>query len=127
MILALRGAICVDSDTPERIMIASNRLVQHICQRNDVLEEDIVSIVFSVTSDLRSANPASGLRRYGFSNTPLFCVQEAETDGSIRRVIRILLTAEKEPPRGREKAAARREAVHVYMDGAEALRPDLGS
>jgi chorismate mutase len=127
MILALRGAICVDSDTPDRIMLASKRLVHEICAGNGIMEGDIVSIIFSVTPDLKSANPASGLRRFGFSHTPLFCVQEAETDGAIRRVIRVLLTAEKELPTGRDRAAVRRDAVHVYLDGAEALRPDLGA
>jgi chorismate mutase len=117
MVFALRGAIRVDSDTSEAVLRASNRLVNEMCSRNALAEEDIVSIVFSVTADLRSANPAAGLRRNGYTHTPLFCVQEAGTEGSMPRVIRVLLTAEK----------ARKEAVHVYLDGAEALRPDLGT
>ncbi len=125
MIMGLRGAICVAADEPEEIHGASGRLVGEICARNGLAEEDIVSIVFSVTPDLKSANPASGLRRNGFSHTPLFCVQEAETEGAMPRVIRVLLTAEKALPAGRTAGQARKSAVHVYLNGAETLRPDL--
>jgi len=127
MVLALRGAICLDSDTPDRIHHAANRLVREVCSRNGLEEIDIVSIVFSVTTDLRSANPAQGLRRSGFAHTPLFCVQEAEMEGGMQRVIRVLLTAEKPSSGGLSAGNARREAVHVYLDGAESLRPDLGA
>jgi chorismate mutase len=127
MVLALRGAICLDSDAPDRIHDAANRLVREVCKRNGLGEDEIVSIVFSITSDLRSANPAQGLRRSGFAHTPLFCVQEAETDGGMRRVIRVLVTVEKRPAEGLTAEKVRREAVHVYLDGAETLRPDIGA
>ena len=125
MVLAMRGAIRVDSDSSDAVRTASVRVVREMCSRNELAEEDIVSIVFSVTADLRSANPATCLRRDGFSHTPLFCVQEAEVEASMPRVIRVLMTAEKALPRGQTAARARQTAVHVYLDGAEALRPDL--
>jgi chorismate mutase len=127
MVLGVRGAICLSLDEPEAVRRASNRLVNEICAMNGLAEEDIVSIVFSVTPDVKSANPAACLRRNGFSHTPLFCVQEAAFEGSMARVIRVLLTAEKSLSRGTSLGKARRAAVHVYLDGAEALRPDLGA
>ena len=92
-----------------------------MCERNEIAEDQIVSVVFSVTEDLSAGNPAAGLRKAGFSRTPLFCVQEARWDGGMHRVIRVLLTA-------RTRRFLRRQGAlaHVYMDGAEALRPDLG-
>jgi len=69
-----------------------------------------------MTEDLTAANPATGLRRTGFSATPLFCTQEARVDGALPRVIRVLVTYE--APEGAVP-------VPVYLDGAEGLRPDL--
>ena len=95
---------------------ASVRLIGEIINNNGIAEEAIVSIIFSLTDDLRAANPATALRRVGFAETPLFCVQEARVDGSMLRVIRALVTYET------QEAGA---AVPVYLDGAELLRPDL--
>jgi chorismate mutase len=122
MVFAVRGAIQVRTNTETDIADASARLVREMCGKNAIAEDEIVSIVFSVTEELTAGNPAAGLRRVGFSETPLFCVQEARWEGGMPRVIRVLLTAESENRTGRE---AGRETSHIYLDGAEALRPDL--
>jgi chorismate mutase len=83
---------------------------------NAIRTEDIVSIVFSLTSDLDAGNPATGLRESGLSEAPLFCVQEANVAGGMAGIIRALLTFE---------SAAGTKVVPVYLDGAEALRPDI--
>ncbi|MGA2977429.1 MAG: chorismate mutase [Spirochaetia bacterium] len=116
MTKAVRGAIQVAANTPHAIEAAAARLVKEILQANAIAENHIVSIIFSLTEDLTAANPATGLRKTGFSETPLFCAQEARTDGSLPRVIRALVTFD---------ALKRRPLAPVYLDGAEALRPDL--
>jgi chorismate mutase len=116
MVRAVRGAIQVGTDTADAIWDGASRLVAGLLSANTIREKDIVSLVFSVTSDLRSGNPAAGVRRTGFAGTPLFCVQEAELEGAMPRVIRALLTW---------NARGRAPAVPVYLDGAAALRPDL--
>lgn len=116
MTRAARGAIQVDRDAPEAIWDAGSLLVARVMQANGLVEADIVSIVFSLTTDLRAANPAAGLRRAGFAETPLFCVQEAEVTGAMPRVIRVLLTF---------NSRGRGPGVPVYLGGARALRPDL--
>ena len=55
-------------------------------------EGQIISVLFSVTKDLTKANPATGLRAHGFSDTPLFCLQEADIEGAEPRIVRVLLT-----------------------------------
>jgi chorismate mutase len=122
MVIAVRGAIQVEENSRRSIAGASSRLVTEMCERNGLAEEEIVSIVFSVTEDLTEENPAAALRRHGFSMTPLFCVQEAKIQGAMPRVIRVLLTAEKSRRDGTDPI---HRAVHVYLDGAGALRPDL--
>jgi len=113
MTKAVRGAIQVRENDASTIEEAAVRLVREVLQRNGIAENQLVSVLFSLTA----ANPATGLRRTGFSETPLFCVQEARVQGAMPRVLRVLITWD---------ALERRAVVPVYMDGAELLRPDLG-
>jgi chorismate mutase len=125
MVIAVRGAIQVGENSRQSIAGASARLVTEMCERNGLTEKAIVSIVFSVTEDLTAENPAGALRRHGFSKTPLFCVQEAKVEGAMPRVIRVLLTAETAAGGERGGGDSARSTVHVYLDGAGSLRPDL--
>jgi len=122
VIRAARGAIQVASDSRDAIHAAGARLVRELLAANGLVESDIVSLVFSLTSDLGAGNPATGLRREGFADVPLFCVQEAEVEGSMPRVIRLLATFEAPSS---WTAVGRTRAEAVYLDGARALRPDL--
>ena len=116
MTRAVRGAIKVEANSVPQIGNASVRLIDEMRRENGIAENFIVSIIFSLTADLTAANPATALRTAGFAETPLFCTQEAQVDGGMPRVIRALLTFE---------SLERRRIVPVYLDGAEALRPDL--
>ncbi len=116
MIRAVRGAIKVPENTEEAIFQASVKLVSTVLKQNAIPEQDIISVIYSVTKDLNKANPAAGLRNHGFREVPLFCVQEADIEGSLNGIIRVLLTYNTE-----KKAYP----CSVYLDGAEALRPDL--
>jgi chorismate mutase len=117
MTRAVRGAIQLAENSDAAIERAGIRLVTEMLHANAIAENAIVSIMFSMTEDLTAANPATGLRRTGFAATPLFCTQEARIDGALPRVIRALVTFD---------SLERRPAVPIYLDGAEALRPDLG-
>jgi len=116
MTKAVRGAIQVRQNDWTSIHDAATRLVSEILTANGIDREKIISIIFSVTEDLDAANPATGLRKAGFVETPLFCVQEARVKGGMPRIIRTLITFE--GPAGRKVTA-------VYRDGAESLRPDI--
>ena len=112
------GAIHVDEDTVSSVLSATERLLAQLLERNEVAAEDIVSAFFTVTDDLRSAFPAEAARRIGLGRVPLLCAQEIPVEGSMRGVIRVLLQFH--TPRGPA------EVNHVYLDGAETLRDDLG-
>ena len=116
MTYAVRGAICLAADTRDDMQRAVERLVPALLETNGIKTDDIVSIIFSQTFDLRSASPASCLRRLGFAATPLFCTQEARYSGELERVVRVLITF-----RGRRSSPAK----PLYLNGAEQLRPDL--
>ncbi|MGO9410700.1 MAG: chorismate mutase [Spirochaetia bacterium] len=118
MTKAARGAIQVVQNERQSIYSAARRLVAEMLSVNMIRREDIVSIMFSLTIDLDAGNPATGLREKEFQETPLFCVQEARVEGGVPRIIRALITFESLPAR---------KVKAVYLDGAEALRPDLAT
>ncbi len=110
----IRGAACAEN-TAVSIQDAVAALYTQLSEKNGITEENIVSVIFSVTKDLTALNPASALRKAGFcSEAALFCCQEAEVDGALRGVIRVLIHC---------YTAGKTESV--YIRGAEILRPDL--
>lgn len=113
---AVRGAICVDVDDKDRIADAARTLYAAILEANGLTEDDITCLLITQTSDLKSLNPATGLRQGGYcATTPLFCMQELEIEGMLERVIRMLLVV----GRPIEKATP------IFLNGAQRLRPDL--
>ncbi len=111
---AVRGAVCCDN-TEDSIGSMVPALYREILDRNGIEENDIVSILFTVTNDLVAMNPATALRRAGLAESvALFASAEPFVEGYLPRVIRVLVTY--------YGTTAPRP---VYMNGAEALRPDL--
>lgn len=115
---AARGAIQVGRDAPEDVLSATERLLGAMLERNGVATGELVSVFFTATHDLRSAFPAEAARRMGLGRVPLMCAQEIPVAGSMPHVVRILMHFHTD----RQQA----EVVHVYLDGAESLRDDLG-
>ncbi len=113
---AIRGAVSVQANTPDLIQSAMDTLFCFLCKRNNLCEEDFVCIIISQTKDLFSLNGATALRKSGkCSNVPLFCVQEADTNGAMAQVLRILALTEKPIDK----------VFHVYLGKTSKLRPDL--
>jgi chorismate mutase len=115
---ASRGAIRVDRDDAEAVLSATERLLSAMLERNEVGADELVSAFFTVTQDLRSAFPAEAARRMGLGRVPLMCAQEIPVADSMPMVIRILVHFHTDRGQG--------EVAHVYLDGAESLRDDLG-
>ena len=114
---AARGAIRVPSDEGDELLRSTERLLSAVLQRNEIDPEDLVSIMFTATEDLRSAFPAEAARRMGLGRVPLMCAQEIPVEGSMPSVIRILLHFHSDRTLD--------EVTHVYLDGAESLRDDV--
>jgi chorismate mutase len=114
---AARGAIVVAEDSPERLHAATGKLLEALLERNAVDHDDMISILFTVTDDLRSAFPAEAARRMGMGDIPLLCAREIPVEGSMPSVVRVLMHFHTD--------LALRDVTHVYLDGAERLRDDL--
>lgn len=112
---ALRGA-CQCQNTAEDIARQTISLYDRILEENKLPEDDIVSLIFSLTPDLDAMNPAAALRNSGRAgDSALFAVQEALVQGGLDRVIRVLIHC---------CLPAGTKLRHIYQNGAEVLRPD---
>lgn len=114
---ATRGAIAVGNGDAETVLSATERLLAAMLQRNEVAADDIVSVLFTATDDLRSVFPAEAARRMGLGRVPLMCAREIPVEGAMAGVVRVLMHF--------YTTLAPGEIVHVYLDGAESLRDDL--
>lgn len=83
---------------------------------NELEPANILSAIFTVTPDLRSAFPAHAARELGWTDVALLCTMEIPVPGALERCIRVLLHVETDVPRSRLR--------HVYLRGARQLRPD---
>lgn len=114
---AVRGATQVDADDRQQILDGVSELVLEVLTRNQLTPEDIISVVFTATPDLRAEFPAYAARQLGFTDVPLLCAVEIDVLGAMPRVLRLLAHVETDLPRS--------ALHHVYLHGAAALRRDL--
>lgn len=115
---AIRGATQLDVDEREHLLERVIELVGAVLERNHLAADDVVSIVFTATSDVRSEFPAYAARSLGIDDVPLLCAQELDVVGAMPRVVRLLAHVETPLTPG--------QIHHVYLHGARNLRADLG-
>ena len=113
---ALRGATSVDTDSSEAIAVRTAELLKTILERNSIVVDDIVSVVFTATPDLRADFPAVAARGLGLSRTPLLCCQEIPVADALPRCVRVLMHV---------YMPAGHASRHVYLHEARQLRLDL--
>lgn len=114
---AIRGATQLDVDEREHLLSSTRELVQEVMRANDLATDQLISIVFTVTKDLRSEFPAVAARELGLGDVPLLCTVEIDVPGSLPRVVRLMAHVETDVPRS--------QVQHVYLRGAVALRLDI--
>lgn len=112
----LRGAIRATRDDSESIRAVTRELLTEMMRRNNLDNESIISAFFTVTPDLVSEFPARAARELGWDDVAMLCSTEIPVPGSIDRVVRVLLHVE---------LPLNSSLRHVYLNGAEELRPDL--
>lgn len=115
----IRGAIAVPANTPEHILGATRELLVAMQQRNEFSPDDIAFVLFTVTPDLDATFPAEAARLMGWKLVPMVCAREIPVPGALPRIIRVLLTV--------NTRRTPEEICHVYLGGAERLRPDLAA
>ena len=113
---ALRGATTSKGDTDIFIKEAVIELIDELITRNNLKQENIISITFTVTNDLTSCFPASVARKFFNFNRVAFldCQQmyvPNDVDFCIRLLAYVYLESDKQP-------------VHPYLNESSKLRPD---
>ena len=114
---AIRGAVQVDTNEREPIIEATAELVAEVMTRNDLVTDDVISVIFTATPDLTAEFPALAARKIGFHAVPLMCSTEIPVRGAMPRVVRLMAHVETD--------LARAQIQHVYLRGAAALRQDI--
>lgn len=117
MVRAIRGAITVETNETNEIIDATKELLSEISQANKLVEEDMISILFSVTKDLDAAFPAVAARQMGWTDIALMCTNEISVPGSLEKCIRVMIHFNTEK--------SNKEIKNIYLKGAKVLRPDL--
>ncbi len=112
----MRGATTCDDNTERAILSAAEELVRAMIAANDICQEDVTAMFFTCSADLDAVFPARAVRQLGWTDAAMICAREIEVPGAPARCIRVLILAET------ERAAS--EVRHVYLHGAQVLRPD---
>ena len=117
LVRALRGATTCDADTPEEIAAATQELIMVMMERNGLLHDDVISVLFTTSTDLTSTFPATTARVIGFGDVPLICASEIAVPGAMAHCIRIIMHV--------YTTRTRDEIHHIYLRQAQSLRDDL--
>lgn len=114
----VRGATTVVSDQSDIVLEATSALVLEMAKQNDVVPDEIISVIVSTTRDIESAFPAKAVRTLdGWKYVPVMCTHEMDVPGSMPLCIRILMHVNSE--------THQKDIKHIYQNEAVKLRPDL--
>ena len=116
---ALRGATTASANSAEAIAEAVSELLDALVERNGLEGPQLLSVTFSVTTDLDACFPAAiARRRPGWDGVALLDCQQMAVAGDLPRCIRLLAHAwlgDDQPVR------------HAYLREAARLGPDLAN
>ena len=113
---AIRGATTSEGDSEVFIKNAVIELMKELINLNDLKEENIISITFTVTNDLTSCFPASIARNYfNLESVAFLDCQQMFVPNDINLCIRMLALV---------NLKCERTPVHPYLRGSSKLRPD---
>lgn len=112
----VRGAITAAENTPEAILSATRELLNALIAANGIMPDDIGSAIFSTTPDLNAEYPAVAARELGWTDVALLCTHEMSVPQGLQQVVRVLVMW--------NTTMQARDIQHIYLRGAQALRPD---
>ena len=110
----IRGATTADANTDEAIYSATRDMLQELINLNDINQEQVAAVYFTVTSDLDAAFPAAAARQLGWNNVALMCSTEIPVPDSMGRCIRVMILYNTE--------TSQEDIVNVYLKGTDVLR-----
>ena len=113
---AIRGATTSKGDTNDFIQEAVIELIQELTFLNNLKEDNIISITFTVTKDLTSCFPAAIARKFfNFDSVAFLDCQQMFVPEDINFCIRLMALVQ---------LKSDRQPVHPYLNESSKLRPD---
>lgn len=110
----IRGAITVEENTSEAIRNAVKELLDEMILKNNIKEENISHVIFTLTDDLNAEFPAKFARLdFGWNNTAMMCFHELNVPNSLQMCLRVLIVINCEEDF---------ESKFIYLKGAADLR-----
>lgn len=117
MVRAIRGATTVNANDKQEILDAVSELLLEMVEQNGIMNEDIISILFSMTTDLNAVFPAVAARQLGWDRIAMMSMHEIDVPGSLKSCIRVLIQFNTNKEND--------DLKYIYLKEAKALRPDL--
>jgi len=115
-VTAIRGATTTKGDTESFIEEAVIELIQELITLNNLKQENIISITFTVTKDLTSCFPAAIARKFfNFDSVAFLDCQQMFVPKDINFCIRLMALV---------NLNSNLSPVHPYLNGSSKLRPD---
>lgn len=88
----IRGAITVEENTKDAIKSATVELLSSLIKKNNIAEENISHVIFTLTQDLNAEFPAKYARtELGWNNTAMMCFHELDVPNSLKKCLRVLI------------------------------------
>ncbi len=115
-IVAIRGAIQIGDDNSEEIKKGTLALINRVLKENFINVNDVISCLFTMTSDLVSDLPPLILNEAGIC-IPSLCTSEHQTKYFIPKVIRVLVFV--------QWSKLEKDPKHIYFPGVSSSRPVL--
>ena len=114
----IRGATTVEENSSTAIQEATLELLKKLLSENKIYEEDIASVIFTLTHDLTAEFPAKAARiELEWDDIPMICTQEIPVPESLPMCIRVMILV--------NTTLEQFEIKHAYLRRATKLRPDL--
>lgn len=114
----VRAAATVSANDAQEIHDVTLEMVSKLVAENDINPADIASVWITVTQDLDATFPAKPIRQLpNWELVPIMCALEVPVKGSLEKCIRLMVHWNTEK--------SQQDIKHVYLGGAQALRPDL--
>jgi chorismate mutase len=117
--LGVRGAITVEDNTAEAILDAAHELLAALIAANRIEPDDVGAVFFTTTRDLTAEYPAVAARQIGWNEVAILCSHEMDVPHGLSKCLRVLVMW--------NTTLAPRDIRHVYLRGAQSLRPDRAS
>jgi chorismate mutase len=120
MIRGVRGATTVTANSEEAIIAATEELFAKLIEVNQIQPDSVASVLISTTEDVDAAFPAKALRKIpGWTYVPVMCMREMPVPNSLKMCVRVMMHI--------NTSVTQENIVHVYLNGAQVLRPDLNN